>query len=118
MPKKKPAPDIYTWVLERMKLDAQNAIAFEDSGHGVTAAADAGFECIVVTTNGYTAGQDFSAASVVLDSLGEPDSVARTVSGERPAAGFIDLAYLRDLLHACGDTCHETATALAARSRR
>ena len=97
VPKKKPAPDIYTWVLEQMKLDAQDAIAFEDSGHGVAAAAEAGFERIVVTTNRYTAAQDFSAASVVLDSLGEPDSFARTASGEPPAAGFIDLAYLRDL---------------------
>ncbi len=97
VPKKKPAPDIYTWVLGQMKLDAQYAIAFEDSGHGVTSAAEAGFERIVVTTNDYTAAQDFSAASVVLDSLGEPGSIAHTLAGVQPAAGYVDLDYLCDL---------------------
>ena len=97
VPKKKPAPDIYTWVLEQMHLAPQHAVAFEDSGHGVTAAAEAGFPHIVVTTNDYTSGQDFSAASVVLDSLGEPDARACALSGEQPSAGYVDLVYLRKL---------------------
>jgi len=69
VPAKKPAPDIYLWVLEKMGLTGDQVIVFEDSGHGVTAAADAGIERILVTTNDYTAGQDFSRASLVLDNM-------------------------------------------------
>lgn len=98
VPHKKPAPDIYTWVLQRMQLDPSEAIAFEDSAHGVSSAADAGFQHIVVTTNGYTREQDFAAAQVVLDSLGEPGSPARSSAGAAPQAGIVDLAYLQELM--------------------
>jgi HAD superfamily hydrolase (TIGR01509 family) len=101
VPQKKPAPDIYAWVLQQMDLDPHRAIAFEDSGHGVTSALGAGIERIVVTTNDYTSGQDFSGATAVLDSLGEPDATACTLSGKRPPAGYVDLHYLREL--AAGD---------------
>lgn len=69
VPAKKPAPDIFIWVLEKMGLRGDQVIAFEDSGHGVTSAADAGINRILVTTNDYTANQDFSRASLVLESL-------------------------------------------------
>lgn len=98
VPHKKPAPDIYSWVLAQMQLDPREAIAFEDSGHGVSSAAAAGFEHIVVTTNDYTREQDFTAAEVVLDSLGEPDRAAEVVSGSTPKGGFVDLDYLRSLI--------------------
>jgi HAD superfamily hydrolase (TIGR01509 family) len=76
VPKKKPAPDIYTWVLQRMGLEGAQVVAFEDSGHGVTSAADAGIDRIVVTTNDYTREQDFSRASVVLPELKLADGSA------------------------------------------
>jgi len=69
VPAKKPAPDIFVWVLDKMGLRGDQVIAFEDSGHGVTSAADAGINRILVTTNDYTANQDFSRASLVLESL-------------------------------------------------
>ena len=72
VPRKKPAPDIYTWVLERLGMAAEQVVAFEDSAHGVTSAADAGISRIVVTTNAYTVGQDFSRAAVVLENLEQP----------------------------------------------
>lgn len=97
VPQKKPSPDIYTWVLHEMRLSANDVIAFEDSGHGVTSAAMAGIRRIVVTTNGYTRDQDFSVASVVLDALGDPGSMAHTLSGTAPPAGIVDLTYLRSL---------------------
>lgn len=85
VPAKKPAPDIYTWVLDKMGLEADKVIAFEDSGHGVTSAAEAGIRRILVTTNGYTEGQDFSRASLVLESL------------EPPGRAPLDLAALNEL---------------------
>jgi len=72
VPAKKPAPDIYNWVLEKMELQGHQVIAFEDSGHGVNSAADAGIDRILVTTNDYTIGQDFARATLVLESL-EPN---------------------------------------------
>ena len=100
VPHKKPAPDIYTWVLERMQLDPDEVIAFEDSAHGVHSARDAGIERVVVTVNDYTLGQDFSAAMVVLDSLGEPHRPAASIAGPAPQAGMVDLPFLREVLGA------------------
>lgn len=97
VPRKKPAPDIYEWVLQEMALEPQHVIAFEDSGHGVASAVDAGIRRIVVTVNGYTAGQDFSAASVVLDTLGDVDGPAAGIAGPVPPNGLVDLAFLATL---------------------
>lgn len=97
VPQKKPASDIYDWVLQQMALSPHAVIAFEDSGHGVTAATGAGIGRVVVTVNGYTADQAFDGASVVLDSLGEHGAPAQTVSGFAPAAGIVNLDYLRSL---------------------
>jgi beta-phosphoglucomutase-like phosphatase (HAD superfamily) len=98
VPSKKPAADIYRYVLQEMDLPAGAVVAFEDSGHGVTSAHGAGIDTIVVTVNDYTDGQDFTAASVVLDTLGDPGHPARCLRGTGPAGGVIDLAYLRGLL--------------------
>ena len=98
VPNKKPAPDIYTWVLETMGLTPERVIAFEDSGHGVTSAMASGIEHIVVTVNDYTVGQDFSAATVVLNNLGGPDAHAETIMGPAPAHGIVDMAYLQALM--------------------
>jgi len=84
VPNKKPAPDIFSWVLKQMDLSGSQVIVFEDSGHGVTSAADAGIDRIIVTTNDYTAQQDFSRARVVLPNLGmSADDI-----------NYVDLAYL------------------------
>ena len=67
---KKPAPDIYIWVLERLKLPASACLAIEDSENGLRSARAAGLRCLV-TANDYTCGQDFSGALAVLDDLGQ-----------------------------------------------
>lgn len=82
VPAKKPAPDIYTWVLQRLGLTGEQVVAFEDSGHGVTSAADAGIDRILVTTNDYTRGQDFSRATLVIDQLGEPGQLPVRADGQ------------------------------------
>ncbi len=70
VPAKKPAPDIYLWVLERLGLPASACLAFEDSENGLQASLGAGL-ATVVTPCGYTRGQNFSGAAAVLDSLEE-----------------------------------------------
>lgn len=68
---KKPAPDIYRLVLATLGLDADRAVAFEDSPNGLRAAVGAGL-WTVVTPTFWTEGADFSAAGLVLPRLGDP----------------------------------------------
>jgi beta-phosphoglucomutase-like phosphatase (HAD superfamily) len=70
VPAKKPAPDIYQWVLERLGLPATDCLAIEDSKNGLQSALTAGLRCMV-TVSEYTQGQDFSGACAVLNSLEE-----------------------------------------------
>ena len=97
VPNKKPAPDIYHFVLAQMRLDPRAVVAFEDSGHGLRAAQAAGIRHTVVTVNDYTRGQDFGGASVVLDGLGEPGAPAARIGGHQVPDGVVDLAFLRTL---------------------
>lgn len=66
----KPNPDVYLAALEQLGLDAAEAIAVEDSPHGITAAIAAGLRCVAVP-NRITAPGDFSAADLVVGSLAE-----------------------------------------------
>jgi len=68
VPAKKPAPDIYHWVLARLGLPASACLAIEDSANGLRAALGAGIPT-VVTVSEYTAGQDFRGALQVLADL-------------------------------------------------
>ncbi|MDO9101851.1 MAG: HAD-IA family hydrolase [Candidatus Nitrotoga sp.] len=70
---KKPAPDIYYWVLERLGLDAADCIALEDSENGLRSSLAAGLKTFI-TINHYTSKQDFSGASAVLDDLSDLES--------------------------------------------
>jgi len=97
VPAKKPAPDIYTWALERMQLSPDETIALEDSANGVRSARAAGVP-VVVTINDYTAGDDFDGAIAVHTHLGEPDHPAGTLAGPAPAHGVVDLDHLATLL--------------------
>ncbi|MGO9133766.1 MAG: HAD family hydrolase [Methylovirgula sp.] len=96
VPAKKPAPDIYHYVLERLGCAASNAIAFEDSENGVLAARSAGLT-VVATPSSYTAMNDFSQAHMVLSDLGEADAPCRYLAGHR-SGGCADLNGLRDLV--------------------
>lgn len=96
---KKPAPDVYQYVLEKMDLDPGNCAAFEDSHHGLIAACQAGLKT-VVTVNPYTRNQDFSQAVLVLNHLGEPDRQPCTVlAGEIGDIDYLDLAQLQRALN-------------------
>lgn len=72
--KKKPAPDVYLWVLERLGLPADACLALEDSENGIRSSRAAGIPTLV-TESEYTQGQDFSGALAVL-----PDLAATTLA--------------------------------------
>jgi HAD superfamily hydrolase (TIGR01509 family) len=94
--RKKPAPDIYLWALERLGLDACDCVAIEDSNIGLQAAMGAQLPTIV-TLSDYTANDDFTGASAVLSNLGERDEPAESLRGPRPRDGLVDLAFLRTI---------------------
>ena len=95
---KKPAPDIYFYVLEHLGLSPTECVAFEDSENGLRAAHAAGVATIV-TVNDYTRTHDFQGAALVLDHLGEPDLPCRAFAGTSlNGAVKIDLAMLEGLL--------------------
>jgi len=70
VPAKKPAPDIYRWVLERLHLPASACLAIEDSAIGLRAALAAGLPTLV-STSVYTVGEDFSGALAVRADLAD-----------------------------------------------
>ncbi|HHS94384.1 MAG TPA: HAD family hydrolase [Rhodobacterales bacterium] len=65
---KKPAPDVFLLALERLGLEADACIGFEDSLNGVRSAKGADLR-VVVTPSIYTDDQDFSAAELVTPTL-------------------------------------------------
>ena len=76
VPAKKPAPDIYFWVMEKLGLTAADCIALEDSYNGLRASLAANIKTYV-TVNPYTAKQDFTGAAAVFDDLSDLDRFYR-----------------------------------------
>lgn len=66
----KPAPDCYLLALERLGIAAAEAVALEDTEHGVHAAVAAGVACCGVK-NAFSESHDFSQASGIFSNLAE-----------------------------------------------
>ncbi|MDJ0843711.1 HAD family hydrolase [Crocosphaera sp.] len=94
---KKPAPDIYHYVLDKMNLLPEECLVFEDSFHGLQAAYQANLKT-VITIHDYTKEQDFSLASLVLNHLGEPDKMFTIIRGEVQNKHYFDLELAKLLL--------------------
>jgi beta-phosphoglucomutase-like phosphatase (HAD superfamily) len=70
--RKKPAADIYEYVLRQLGASPQECVAIEDSANGLRAAKAAGLYTIV-TPSYWTRAEDFSDADLVLPSLGSAE---------------------------------------------
>jgi HAD superfamily hydrolase (TIGR01509 family) len=97
VPKKKPAADIYNYVLEQMKLPAADCLAFEDSENGLISAMDAGITTLV-TINDYTQNHNFDRAKLVLSDLGEPNRPCQIIQGDTQGSTYVDLPLLNRLI--------------------
>jgi len=72
---KKPAPDVYDMAVDTMALDKTRCVIVEDTHIGLGAARAAGISCIV-TKSSYSAEEDFTGASMIVEELGDgSDSV-------------------------------------------
>lgn len=91
---KKPAPDIYQWVLREMDLPPSACLAFEDSYNGLKASLAAGLPT-VVTLSEYTRDHDFLGALAVLSDLGEPGRPSKVQSGTLHGKALVDLDLLK-----------------------
>jgi HAD superfamily hydrolase (TIGR01509 family) len=92
---RKPDPEAFTEVLDRLGVKAADAVVVEDSADGLDAAVAAGLACVVVV-NGYTEDHDLQAAELVLDGFGEPDAPARVLADRVDSGcdGVLDLDVL------------------------
>lgn len=74
----KPHPEIYQSVLNRLNISADQAIAIEDSHHGVSAALAAGIRCIAVP-NKILAKTNFPQTFALVESLAElaPEAILK-----------------------------------------
>ena len=97
VPAKKPAPDIYDYVLDCMQLKPGECMAFEDSENGLISASAAKLRTII-TINGYTRSHRFDGATIVLDQMGE-DNAPFTVLSKTPVNGarYLSLDLVRRL---------------------
>jgi len=93
---KKPAPDIYHYTLNKLGLEAEQALAFEDSGNGIRSAQGANLRT-VITVNEYTRHEDFTGALLVLDHLGEPEQPFTVLQGNAGQTHYVDMALLHRL---------------------
>lgn len=96
VPAKKPAPDIYDYALKAMNLKADACIAFEDSGNGIKSSVGADLNTII-TINDYTKADDFSAACIVLDHMGEPDQAFSVIAGDSSGASYLNCELIEKL---------------------
>jgi beta-phosphoglucomutase-like phosphatase (HAD superfamily) len=96
VPQKKPAPDIYHWVLNQLNLEAQQCIAIEDSENGLQSALAAGLPTII-TINGYTQSQNFTGALAVFSDLGEPAKPFTRIHGNTADRAYVDLQMLNSM---------------------
>jgi beta-phosphoglucomutase-like phosphatase (HAD superfamily) len=95
VPAKKPAPDIYDYVLTQMGWSPDECLAFEDSENGLRSATQANLKT-VVTINDYTRDHCFEGAALVLNCFGEPDTPFQTLAGNAFDAQYfsVELANL------------------------
>ena len=93
---KKPAADIYQYVLDKMRLSCHECIAFEDSEIGFNSATSAGLKT-VITLSEYNKKQIFEGALVVLDHLGDENQPFEIIKGNPTNHSFVSVGYLREI---------------------
>lgn len=96
VPAKKPAPDIYNYALEKMNLEAEDCIAFEDSRNGILSSLGANLKTII-TINDYTRDHDFTGAAIVLDQYGEPGSSFNVIEGDANGFEYLNIEMVKAL---------------------
>lgn len=96
---KKPDPEVYHRVLDKLGLAPAQCLVVEDSQQGLAAAVAANLPT-VVTVNDYTRRQPLPGATLVISHLGEPHRPFEVLWGNAGEAYYFSLALARRLLTA------------------
>ena len=94
---KRPSPEIYEWVLEKLRLPAQSCVAIEDSLRGLESAKNANIK-VLVTPSIFTRDEDFTDAKVVVSDLGEKDKPFKKIKGNVYGNKFVNVNLLKKIL--------------------
>jgi HAD superfamily hydrolase (TIGR01509 family) len=86
VPHKKPAPDVYLWVLQQLGVQAADCIALEDSDNGLRSSVAAGIRTYI-TVNAYTRGHRFEGAAAVFEDLSDLPAFYRIAGLPLPRGG-------------------------------
>ncbi len=76
--RKKPDPEIYNLCIEKLNINPKNCMVIEDSRNGLMAAKASNFNCLI-TTNGYTADENFTEADIIVNELGDDPDIQITI---------------------------------------
>lgn len=94
-PIKKPDPQVYHYVLNKLGLKPEECIAIEDTEMGLKASTDSRIET-VITVNEYTKDQNFQGAKLVLSDIGEPNEPFRLLAGNVCNHSFFSVDLIQD----------------------
>lgn len=104
--RKKPDPEVYLTALGTMNVRPGACLVVEDSHIGVRAGTSAGCR-VLATYNGYTEGEDLSAADFIASCLGDPDG-ERAVMKKESCPVTENGAVSAQLIKRCFDNAAET----------
>lgn len=107
---KKPAPDVYRVACQDLGCQPHQCVAIEDSAMGLEAAYAAGVPALV-TVNDDTTDRGLAHASLVVDSLGEPDKPVRVINSPGFDLEYIDLQVLRTIQSDYAGGCRQLLAA-------
>ncbi len=96
--RKKPAPDVYHHVIDRLGVSSRECLAIEDSRDGMRSAQAAGIP-VLVTPGLYTADHDFAGASMVVSHLGDVDAPCEVLAGTARTLDRVTIDVLQSLLN-------------------
>jgi beta-phosphoglucomutase-like phosphatase (HAD superfamily) len=95
--KKKPAPDVYDLVVEKLGFKPGECIAFEDSRNGLLSAMAAHIPTLI-TPGIYTDDHDFTGAASVVSDLGQPGAPCQHIAGGGAEFEHVSVEMLRMLV--------------------
>ncbi len=99
--RRKPDPEGYVKVLQRLRLQPEEAVVIEDSPAGLEAARAAGIRVIAVPSES-TRNGDFAGAEIVLSDLGEPGMPFEVLRGNPNGYSYASVRSIRDWLERDG----------------
>ena len=94
---KKPHPDVYLSVIDRLKIPTSNLIAIEDTPNGLRAATAAGLSTLI-TTHKMTNGFLFKEAKLVVNSLGDDKHNCEVISGNIKNLRYVNTDLLSQII--------------------